>query len=96
MTGHLSLKGILAFRDITFRNPGYFVILFKASFHDFEGKKNWKIVLKNFLDFFSSLICTFLFVYSDSHLMNAKIPLLDMTITRIIDLESEYNRWSTS
>ena len=47
MTGHLSLKGILAFRDITFRNPGYFVILFKASFHDFEGKNPKKKSEKN-------------------------------------------------
>ena len=31
--------GIPAFRDFTIRDPRYFVILFQASFHDFEEKK---------------------------------------------------------
>ena len=37
---------------------------------------------ENFGFFSQILIYSFLFVYSDCHLMNIKISLLDMTITR--------------
>ena len=47
------LQGILAFRDFTIRDPHYFVNLFEAKFHDFEGKKNFGIFFLDFLDFFT-------------------------------------------
>ena len=34
----IQIQGIPAFRDFTIRDPRYFVILFLASFHDFEEK----------------------------------------------------------
>ena len=77
------IQGIPAFRDFTIRDPRYFVILFEAKFHDFEEKNPKKFFFSDFffLDFFI-VIYSFLFVYSDCHLMNIKISLLDMTITR--------------
>ena len=54
------IEGILAFHDFTTRDPHYFVILFVASFHDFEEKnqkKNQKI--KKILGF---IFLNFLFI----------------------------------
>ena len=78
--------GIPSFRDFTIRDPSYFVILFKASISWFWRKKSQKIFFflqKFFLDFFLKfLFIVFLFVYSDYHLINVKIYLLGITITR--------------
>ena len=74
------VQGIQAFRDFTIHDPRYFVILFWATFHDFEEKNPKKYF---FLDFFLKfLFIVFLFVCSDCHLMVIKMSLLDMTITR--------------
>ena len=71
------VQGIQAFRDFTIHDPGYFVILFWASFYDFEEKNPKKYCFFGF--FFKFLFIVFLFV---CHLMIIKISVLDMTITR--------------
>ena len=54
----LTLQGIPAFRDFTIRDPRYFMILFWASFHDLEEKKNFKNQIFRF--FFSEFFLEFL------------------------------------
>ena len=39
----IGIQGILAFRDFTICDPLYFVILFQASFHNFEENNKSKI-----------------------------------------------------
>jgi hypothetical protein len=63
---------------------------FRPQFREFlsiswfwRKKSKKKLFFTNFLDFFFKiLIHSFLFIYSDCHLMKFKISLLGMTITR--------------
>ena len=81
------LQGIPAFRDFTIRDPRYFLILFWASFHDFkeiiQKKTNFRFLFfGNFFWIFFFKFLMLVFRFSDCHLMNIKISMLDMTIIR--------------
>ena len=84
-----TLQGIPAFRDFTIRDPSYFVILFEAKFHHFEEKKippNFFFGFffsENFFGLFFFHFYLQFFVYIKwLPLINIKISLLDMTISR--------------
>ena len=71
----VELQGIPPFRDFTIREPRYFVVLFQASFHDFEEKKIifcFVFQKKNLIFFFFLIV--FLFIYSDGHQVNIGFP----------------------
>ena len=53
-------QGILSFGDLTIRNPRYFVILFWASFHDFEEKISKKNIFFHIF-FFGTFFWIFFF-----------------------------------
>ena len=87
-----TVQGILAFRDFTIRDPRYFVIRLEAKFHDFVEKSKKEFFSENcFLWFFFLFWIFFLFlilIYSFFvhikwlPLLNIKIFLLDMTISK--------------